>query len=200
MGADASEQSVQVLDPGAHERAAGPRRALVLTLAVISTALILGGLTWAWQWRTHPETFPGDGNEMRTTLEGPRRSLYFGVTYPYPGEGEAISIESVSPRTVLNTAEATFGFYVCTLDLDGTGYSALGATGPREFARVCPTPVPVIDGTELDVGAEPPQQLVMGVTVHRPGVVRTRGVDLTYSRGWQHGTQAIGGHVRITSR
>lgn len=40
----------------------------------------------------------------------------------------------------------------------------------------------------------------MGVTVHQPGLVRARGVDLTYTDGWQHGTQTIGINVHIDSR
>ena len=44
------------------------------------------------------------------------------------------------------------------------------------------------------------QYLVMAVTVHRPGLVRTRGVHLTYANGWQHGTQTIGTTLRVVSR
>ena len=173
------------------------RHAIVVGLAA---ALGSAGLAVAWHWRTHPDVFPGDGNGMGATLNEQRRSMYFGVTAPHPREGQRIAIASASPRIVENTAEATVYFYVCTLDLSEIGQSGLGAAGPREFARFCPDPVPVGEGVERDVGAEPPQQLVMAVTVQRPGVLRTRGVDLTYSHGWRTGTQAIGEHLEVVSR
>jgi hypothetical protein len=46
-----------------------------------------------------------------------------------------------------------------------------------------PDAVRVREGTELAVGTDRPQQLVMAVTVRRPGVVRAQGVDLTYTHG-----------------
>lgn len=172
----------------------------LIVVGGISAVMVLAGLAWAWHWRTHPEVFPGDGNGYGGLLEQPQRTMYFGVTDPYPGKGGSVTLESASPRTVKNTANASFEFYVCTLDVSGNGYSAFGAGDPRQFASDCAEPIPVTEGTVLDVGADPPQQLVMGVTVRRPGVVRTLGVDLTYSHGWQHGTQAVGAHLRMRSR
>lgn len=188
---------------GSQQVSAGPSsggiRRVWLAIAVgLAAALVSAGLAVAWHWRTHPDVFPDYGNGMGATLNEQTRSMYFAVTYPDPRVGQRITIESASPRIVENTAEATVDFYVCTLDVKEIGPGALGAADPREFARVCPDPVPVDAGVELNVGAEPPQQLMMAVTVHRPGLLRTRGVDLTYSHGWRTGTQAIGAHVEVS--
>lgn len=48
-----------------------------------------------------------DGNGIGATLSEQRPSMYFGVTDPYPREGQRIAIASASPRIVENTAEAT---------------------------------------------------------------------------------------------
>jgi hypothetical protein len=64
---------------------------------------------------------------------------------------------------------------------------------------MCPEPVPVVRGTRLDTSESGDQQLVMGVTVHERGLVRARGADITYTDGWQHGTQTIGINVRLVS-
>jgi hypothetical protein len=188
-------------DPSAGRRNpwATRRVALVVSATVLATAVIVAG-SWAWHWRTHPEVFPGDGNGIGATLHASRDTLYIGVTYPYPGRGDKVTIDSAEPRIVANTADATFDFYLCTLDVSGSDFSAFGVAGRRLSARMCPDPVPLVRGMVLDVGADPPQQLVVRITVHRPGVLRTRGVDLTYSHGWQHGTQAIAEHLTIRSR
>jgi hypothetical protein len=166
----------------------------------LGVLLLVMGLAWAWHWRTHPTVFPEHGNGLGSTLGDGRRMLAVGVTFPYPGTGERVSIESAEPRVVENSAGASFEFYVCSLDPEHSDGSAIGSISSRVFSKLCPDAIPVTDGTELDVGAAIPQQLVMVLTVQESGMVVTEGVDLTYSSGWQSGTQAIGTHMRIKSR
>ncbi|WP_309648699.1 hypothetical protein [Nocardioides sp.] len=94
-----------------------------------------------------------------------------------------------------NTADATFAFFVCTVEPERTG--ALGVGGRDILADVCADRTPLADDTVLDTGSTLSQQLVLLVTASRPGVVRTDGVDLTYSHGLQRGTQTIGTDLRI---
>ena len=102
---------------------------------------------------------------------------------------------------MLENTGASFDFFVCTVDLEGAGVvSAIGVVNAREFERMCPDPVPAVAGTELDVGAAVPQQLVMKVSVERSAVLRTAGIDLTYRHGWQRGTQDIGIHLTVRPR
>ncbi|HSV39037.1 MAG TPA: hypothetical protein VLI04_09775 [Nocardioidaceae bacterium] len=176
------------------------RRPLTAVIGVLATSLLVAAASWGWYWRTHPELFPGDGNGIGATFDSSRTAIYIGVTYPYPREGEQVTIASATPRILENSAGASFDFYVCTFDPARKNAASLGSAWPRQFAKICPEPVPVVDGTVLDVGSDEPQQLVMRISVERPGVVRTQGVALTYSHGWQRGTQAIGEHVKITYR
>ena len=181
--------------PVAPARLSVRRRALI----VLVVAIIVAGGARAWHYRTHPEVFPGDGNGIGATLEGQNKTLYVGVTTPSLDTEAMVTITSATPRVLQNTAGATFEFYVCTLN-SGAHPDALGAAYEETLAEVCPSKVPVVEGTELHVGIGHAQQLVMAVTVHQAGALRTNGVDLEYSHGWQHGTQAIGEHVKITSR
>lgn len=180
--------------------ASARRRIRRLVLAFLATVLMLGGLAGAWAWRTHPQAVSEDGSGFRTSVGADGGRLYVAVTYPDQDSTGTVSIDRAAPRTVENTAGATVDFYVCTLEGVGTGYDALGAAGPRGFAEMCPDAEPVREGSLLGLGEDRRQQLVMGVTVHRPGVVRIRGVDLTYSKGWQHGTQSVGPDLRIKAR
>jgi len=73
--------------------------------------VLVVGLAWFWQWRTYPTVFPGDGNGESMTLSKGQEMVAFGVTYPYPGDGEAVTVHSAEPRIVENSADATFEFY-----------------------------------------------------------------------------------------
>jgi hypothetical protein len=171
---------------------------MVLGFAVL---LIIAGLAWAWHWRTHPTVFPEAGNRIGLTLDDGRRIVAVGVTYPYPGTGKTVSIESAAPRILKNSADASFDFYICEQDLERPDGSALGmVVGTREFSRYCPDAQPVQDGTDLNTGSVSPQQLVLVLRSGRQGRAVTEGVNLTYSTGLQGGTQAVGPHLRIEFR
>jgi hypothetical protein len=49
----------------------------------------------------------------------------------------------------------------------------------------------------MRLNAEPPQQLVVEVRLAPSGQVSIQGLEVTYSHGWQRGTQVIGGDVEI---
>lgn len=184
-------------------RAAGGRGRLRAAAAVTVAAAVVGGLVWAWEWRTHPDVLPGYGNGYNGTL-APGQTLYVGLTFPDPDEGEEITLEAAVPRVVArNDAGATVATRLCTLDpqeLRSSGIGAIGSVDGEDFLRYCPDPAPVTEGTRLDLAAEPAQQLLLAVTPSRPGVVLVRGVDLTYSHGWRHGTQTIGPRLRVEAR
>jgi hypothetical protein len=182
------------MDGPAPQRGHGLRRQLLLGFVAL---LLVAAAAWAWHWRTHPTVLPGDGNTLGMTMNA-GQVMFEGVTFPDPGTGEKVSIEAAAPRILENSADASFEFYVCTLDPERGAIGAL--RGHRAFSAYCPDAEPIEDGTELDLGSASAQQLVMLVTAERPGVVVTEGVDLTYSSGLQRGTQAIGIHLRIKSR
>jgi hypothetical protein len=192
---DADTAAVDIDDPAADESAPGNRRrAVVISVAaVLATAVVVGGLAWAWHWRTHPDAFPGAGDQVGMTLDRSRPTMYVGITGQDTMEDGPITIDAAAPHLVENSARAGFAFYLCDVQ-ENTG--GIGVAYPRGFDRDCADPVPVVGETRF--GQD--QYLVMQVTVHRAGLVRTRGVELTYTDGWQHGTQTIGTSLRVVSR
>ena len=190
MAVDQETPPVEVPAP------AGRRTPLAVAVTLV-VALVVGGLAaWAWHWRTHPTVLPEVGNSvgMKMSLDK-RPTMYFGVTYP-DGEGETVTIDSVSPRVFENTARAGFAFYLCNEGDEGF----FGVASPEDFEQFCPRPVPVVRDTTFAVGETERTHLVMGVTVHRPGRVEINGVEVTYSVGLQRGTQATGLEFVIESR
>ena len=179
-----------------------PPRSRRPLLRRVLAGLLAGGITatsaWAWNWRIHPDVFPSHGNTMAMPLPSGEDTAMIGITDMDndPEGGETVTIHAATPRVVKNTADATFEFYVCTLPDNGMAVLALHG---RRFAKNCLEPVRLSDGTRLDTSRSARQQLVMMIDFHKPGVVTTRGVDLTYSHGYQRGTQAVGTHLRVVS-
>jgi len=127
-----------------------------------------------------------------TPLDELRGPIYVGLTIEDEKAVVPITIDSISPRLQENTAGASFGFYVCDF-----ATSELGLAHQRDFERMCPHPIPVTEETSVELGS---QQLVVSVTAARTGVVRMQGADVTYARGWQHGTETFGPEFRLDVR
>jgi hypothetical protein len=176
------------------------RRGAARTAGVVAgVALLVGGGAYAWHWHTHPAAFPDAGNAWSGALREGTDFMAVGVTDSGPGAGETVVIESVAPRVRTDTAGARYEFFVCTQLSDQPGTQLGMLSGQRNFDRHCPDAEPVRDGTRLRTGGTPAQQLVMVVRMDRAGVAATRGVELTYSRGLQSGTQLVGPRVRLRS-
>lgn len=169
------------------------RRAAVTVVAAmtVTAVVVAAGGAWGWHWRTHPDAFPRAGGAVGVTVSPERPTTYVGVMFPDREVAGPVTIHSVAPRIEENTAGASVAFYLCLLDPSGSE-GQLGAGGQRAFDRSCPRPLPVVSGTEYDGSRDAGQQLVMGITAHRPGVFRSPGVELTYTDGWQRGTELIG--------
>jgi hypothetical protein len=180
-------------------RPAARRRTLRIAVIGVSIALVLTGIASFWHWRTHPEVFPDIGIEIKSTVAGPQRTFYVGVTDPDPDGGSVVSIESASPRIVENTAGATFEFFICTLHRREGSSASVGAVQRGDITRLCADVVPA-EGRELDTREQAQEQLVMLVTLRRSGFLRAQGVDVTYSRGWRRGTEFIGVGLHFRSR
>lgn len=175
------------------------RRRFALAAGLLAAVVVVAGAAATWHWRTHPEALPDAGNGLSMELQ-PGDTTYVGVTDPYPGSGPSITINSASARVAENSADARIRFFVCALDTDRPDAGAIGIVDATTFSEMCPNPEPVAPGTDLDVGAERPEQLVAAITVHQRGEVRTEGVDLSYMHGWQNGTQTVSASLAIRSR
>lgn len=164
------------------------------SLAVL-VALALGGVgLLAFEWR-HPSAFPDAGGwgvgSRHQPLDEP---VFVAMTYPDLDSDETVRVDRVTGHGVTDSADAELAYLVCTLRprVEGAIGSADRATADKYCSALTPA-----DGVTLSLGRHPREQLLLEVTLTRPGVVRIHGLDVTYAHGWQHGTQHIGGDVAL---
>jgi hypothetical protein len=170
--------------------ASGRRRKLLVGAAAV-LVLVVGFL--AWEWRTSPDTFRGYGNAMTGPLAVGQR-LHVGMTWEsLKIEPRTATLHEASPRVVRNTADAEVSFSLCRSEKDPAG--AVRGNLERWCTEVLP-----IDDTEMTLNAEPRDIVLMTIRPTKPGVVRVRGADLTYTDGWQRGTEHIGSLVVVRAR
>jgi hypothetical protein len=166
------------------------RRQVVIAVTVIGVVM-LGYL--AWHWRTHPDTFRGYGNAMTAPLSVSQR-LHVGMTWEsLEIEPRPATLHGATPRIVRNTADAEISFSLCRAEKEPIG-SARGS-----LERWCSEVLPIEDA-EMTLNADPRDIFIMTIRPTRPGVVRVRGADLTYTDGWKRGTEHVGSLVVVRTR
>lgn len=159
----------------------------LVALAVVAT-------TWVvWTWR-HPSVFNEPGNAVRQTMSGDD-PIYFSVAFPDEDASGAVTINSVSPSLVETNDDTKIVFFVCTL----TGGAGIGTVYERHMSDFCSSLEPAA-GATMHLGGDSAQTLVMAVDQPGVGRVRIRDVAVTYSHGWQRGTQHTGPEVTVVRR
>ena len=164
-----------------------------LLFLIVAGALVAGLSYFAW-WRIHPEAFQpyGGGYTYSSDAWPVGRPLFVGMTYPTRQASGSVTVDDVEAHVVSNTAEAEFEYLVCEVNDDADG--ALGAVDDLE--NQCLTTQPL---EKASFGPEdtPFRQVVLVVTLTKPGEVLVQGIDITYRHGWQHGTQRMGEGVLL---
>jgi hypothetical protein len=122
--------------------------------------------------------------------------MFVGMTYPFHRGEATVTLHEAEARVVTNTADATISFGVCTLKPKGGSIASVIAP---DISKFCDSWVS-IDGQRLTSDATSFKQLLMKVTPRQRGDVEIAGAAVTYSLGWQRGTQDIGEHLRLHVR
>ncbi|MDP3892242.1 hypothetical protein [Nocardioides sp.] len=173
------------------------RRRLRLLIGLMTLAVLAGMVALGWVWR-HPTAFGEAGGWGVSNSSWPLgTTLYVGMTYEPPEATGEVVVRSAQPRVPLDSADSGIAFFVCTVD-SSAGVGAVGTVGESDIQEECSSLRPA-EGASLTLNATPREQLVMAVTPHQRGRLTVRGVDLTYSHGWQRGAQLIGGEVELES-
>jgi hypothetical protein len=160
-------------------------------LAVL-TFIALGLFVSAWR---HPSAFPEAGGwGVGARHHKINEPVFVGMTYPDQDAEGTVSIDTVKGHGVTDTADAELAYFVCTIDTDAEG--TIGSGSQADVDEFCSTLTPA-DGASLSLGNHPREQLLLEVTPTSRGVVKIHGLDVTYTLGWQHGTQRIGGEVQV---
>jgi len=172
-----------------------PRRALVCAVVIAA----LSGLAALGLHLRQPTAFHNaGGGVIGVENRGLDDPLYVGMSYEQDDAEGTITIQSARANVVQDSADADVTFYVCSIaPLAGVG--AIGSSNEEDMHELCSSLVPA-EGATLRLHAIPMQQVVMAITLRRPGLVRVDGMDLDYTLGWQAGTQRIGGEVVVGHR
>jgi len=181
--------TVPVAEPETPKPSSRTRIRVVGALVVVVVAS--GGIA-AYHWRTHPDAFGRYGVSMFTPVPV-GQELHVGMTSLGPGvEPRTVTLHDARPRIVQNTSGAKVSFSLCRES------GPLGAdTAPLD--EYCAEVVP-LDDSEMEVSPDTGDLVVMTIRPTQPGSVRIRGMDLTYTDGWQRGTEHAGPVVRVRTR
>ena len=161
--------------------------------------LVVAGLAVVgWVWR-HPTAFREAGGWGLSHRSWPVDTpLYIGMTYETPDAEGRVTIHAARAKEVRDSANSVIDFFVCTVDAT-SGVGAIGAVPESDIHDECSSLVPA-EGASMELNAKPRQQVVMAVSLARPGRIQVRGVELTYSHGWRRGTQLVGGEIDLRTR
>jgi len=183
-----------ITTPQALRRRPSGRTSIIIVLVCL---LLVGAVAVGVHWWRTPDVFnPVDQavGEGRSQLVA--QSTTFGMSYVKAGvdDSKSLSVISARPNVLVNTANAKITVGVCTPDLDRAG--AIGIVGAihRECTRLVPA-----DGATMRL-TQPTDQLVLTIAPTQPGIVLVKGLHVTYSHGWQRGSQDLGQFVRVHAR
>lgn len=171
-----------------------PRHARLGVALVVVVALALG--VSGWEWR-HPTAFPDRPTDHEGQFfPGVRSTQIMNVQMSSEADlaPRTVTINGIEPVILTNTANARIVFWLCT---EKPGRAFISAIGNPQ--RHCRDLRPVEDQT-VTLYRRPGPQITMTVVPTRPGVVRVRGMRVSYSEGWRSGTQTTGGHVLLHVR
>ena len=164
-----------------------------LGIGAVVVLVLAGAVLVGWTWR-HPTVLADEQRRVGAST-APGEPVYVGLTFP--GErDDAVEIDHAEVDDAPGGIDVAF--WVCTIADPELG--AIGAAHEDDVDETCSTLEPA-EGATLSLGTDPRQQLLLAVTPVTRGLVEVEitGVDVTYSHGWQHGTQRLGSEVSVRS-
>lgn len=170
-------------------------------MTVGSLALLLGSVGGAGWWVTHPDQeFPG-GYGLGSSRD-PGQTFWTSLVHSQTAGADELVITGLTPRVRKDTAAASVEYLVCVLDADvlqteGTGGFMFGGRD-RDVDHYCSSTRPAI-GATLHLRADPPEEVIVGITPAQDGrsVIADHRID--YRVGWQRGHDTIHVSTRVVS-
>ena len=170
------------------------RRRLATFAVAVAFALVVVAISLVIRWHDHPKVFYPDNSsgigEWADVSAG--HPMSFGMSWPQHRDGSSASIDWALPVVTTNTAAAQVTVRVCIL---ATPHDVGGVGSVSDLSGTC-SRLDDPAGASLRLGSFA-DQLVVTITPERPGVVVVRGLLVSYSHGWQHGTELVGDNIRV---
>jgi hypothetical protein len=118
-------------------------------------------------------------------------------THPHDPGTLTLHVASIRPVVAKNTAGASVVVEQCVLF--SLGHYLLGV-GASEARLHCTTLRPLRSGTVTLGYAKGDVDIVVAITPKHAGVVKVKGVDVSFSAGWRHGAQHTGVQAQTITR
>jgi hypothetical protein len=166
-----------------------------------SLALLLAALGAAGWWMTHPDQeFPA-GYGMGSSRD-PGRTFWTSLVHSQTAGADELVITGLTPRVRNDTTAATVEYLICVLDTDvledeGVGGFMFGGRD-RDVDHYCSSTRPAV-GATLHLRADPPEEVIVGITPAREGRSVIADHQIAYRVGWQRGHDTIHVSTRVAS-
>lgn len=146
--------------------------------------LVLGVLVWWWR---HPAAFGGQGDRIGIRNEAGTVALVGSVVVPQDADGGPVTVHAVEPRVTEGSDAAKVEVLACL------GGATIAARSWESLDENC-----MSHGDAVGARLDPGDLLILAVSSDEPQRVVVEGVKLTYSYGWQRGTQVTGMTADVT--
>lgn len=174
------------------------RRAL-WSLGLVVVALAVASLAWVWR---HPDQSFDGGYGMRVEREV-GEPVWTSLVHPGAPGVDQVTISHFEPRIATDGAEVELEYLICELNpgaLSRDGVTAFGyGLHARHVDRYCTRTWPA-EGATFSLRSEPRQELLVGITPTRAGRTVIHGHHMSYTVGWQVGSEELEVETRVVSR
>jgi hypothetical protein len=170
---------------------------LIVAAAVVIA--VVGGVL-AWDWRHLDQKFPaGYGIGVRR----PVGDTVWTSLIPPDHEGvDRVTITDLEPAVRTDGARVEVEYLLCELDEDYLAAQKVGGFGygghDPDVDRYCSSTKPAL-GATFELRADPPQEVIVGITATRPGRTFITGHKIHFEDGWRVGEDEIGVETRLTA-
>ena len=172
------------------------RRRWIGSLAI--AAVLVVAVAVFVHWRDSPHLMSPYGNGMSATFPLGVEELIDAGVEPASQTAKPIEIDSITPRVTVDTADATISLMVCDAPPIN---DRLGEGTRAEMAADCGVPlVPFHSGRYQFRYVPHGSELLLGVTMHRPGRLRVDGFQVHYKDGIRRGDDHAGIEIDLAAR
>jgi hypothetical protein len=159
-------------------------------MSIATLAAAMGATAW---WSTHPPQILAGGYGFESSRD-PGQTVWTSLIRSQTDGPKEVLIAGLTPRVQKDTSGAGVEYLICVLDTkvladEGVGGFMFGGRD-RDVDHYCTRTRPAI-GSTLHLRANPPEEIIVGITPTQQGrsVIADHRID--YTVGWQRGHATI---------
>jgi hypothetical protein len=167
-------------------------------MLMAAVAVALGAAGW---WSAHPPQIVAGGYGFESSRD-PGQTFWTSLVHSQSDGAEEVVITGLAPRIRKDTSGAGVEYLICVLDTEvladeGVGGFMFGGRD-RDVDHYCSRTRPAI-GSTLHLRADPPEEIIVGITPTRHGRIVIADHRIAYTVGWQRGHATINVSTKVRS-